>query len=147
MPWMLSFLFPTWCQPLTPFWTQKGKMNTTHLVIVGTVSDTMWTACSSIFFMLLKNTAKQLKLRDPSGNLAPMHKLASERKICSMYKIISLSFISRVWVQRDLVQLELDFLLPLKLGVLGLWFGLWVLSTFNWELNCWPNSSRCPYWT
>jgi hypothetical protein len=41
-------------------------------------------------------TAKQLKLRDSSGGLAPMPKLAYERKICSMHKILSLSFIPEV---------------------------------------------------
>jgi hypothetical protein len=35
---------------------------------------------------------KKLKLRDPSGGLVPMPKLAYERKVCSMHKILSLSF-------------------------------------------------------
>jgi hypothetical protein len=49
-----------------------------------------------MFFTLPKNTAKQLQLRDPSGGLALMPKLAYERKVCSMHKIISLSFIPGV---------------------------------------------------
>jgi len=43
----------------------------------------VWTAHYSIFFTL--------KLRGHFGGLAPMPKFAYEEKICSMYKIISLS--------------------------------------------------------
>jgi hypothetical protein len=58
-------------------------------IFVGTVH-------SSIFFTLPKNTTKQLKLRNPLGGLILMPKLASERKVYSMHKIINLSFIPRV---------------------------------------------------
>jgi len=40
---------------------------------------------------------KKLKLRDPSRGLAPIPKLAFERKICSMHKIFSLLFIRGIW--------------------------------------------------
>jgi hypothetical protein len=60
---------------------------------VGTCSFMVRIARSLMFFTLLKNTAKQLKLKDPSGGLALMHKLVSKIKVCSMNKIISLSFI------------------------------------------------------
>jgi hypothetical protein len=49
-----------------------------------------------MFFDVLhtpKNTAKQLKLRDPSESLISMPKLVYERKSFSMHKIIRLSFI------------------------------------------------------
>jgi hypothetical protein len=49
-----------------------------------------------MFFTLPKNTAKQLKLKDLSGGLTPMLELTSKRKIFSVHKIVSLSFIP--WV-------------------------------------------------
>jgi hypothetical protein len=49
------------------------------MISVGTVSGTVWTARSSMSFMLSKNIAKQLKLRDPSGGLTPMPKLVSAK--------------------------------------------------------------------
>lgn len=44
-----------------------------------------------------------------------------------------------VWCE---VKHELSLLLPLKLGVSNVWFGLRVLSTLNWELDCWSDSSK-----
>jgi hypothetical protein len=73
-----------------------------------------------MFFTLSKNITKQLKLRDIYEGLAPMHKLASKRKVCLMHKIINLSFIPGyvpIYKQRCRVKLELGLLLPLKLGV------------------------------
>jgi len=51
-----------------------------------------------MFFMLLKNTTKQLKLRDHYVGLTLMSKLAYEIKVSSMHKIINLSFILEVYV-------------------------------------------------
>jgi hypothetical protein len=75
-----------------------------------------------MFFMVPKNTAKQLKLRDPSEGLAPMLKLAFDGKIYSMHKIISLYLYlgcRLVYRQRGKGQPELGFLLLLDLGVLS----------------------------
>jgi hypothetical protein len=64
-------------------------------------------------------TAKQLKLRDHSGGLAiaPMCKLAFEKKVCSMHEIISLSFIlgyAPIYRQTFEVKPELSFLLTVN---------------------------------
>jgi hypothetical protein len=63
-------------------------------------------------------TAKLLKLRDPSRGLAPMPKLAFEKTICSMHKIISLSFIpgyGPIYRQKCGIKPQLGFLLHLTM--------------------------------
>jgi hypothetical protein len=75
--------------------------------------------------MVPKNTAKQLKLREPSEGLAPMLKLAFDGKIHSMHKIISLYLYlgcGLVYRQRGKCQPELGFLLLLDLGVMSEFF-------------------------
>jgi hypothetical protein len=75
-------------------------------------------ARSSVLFTLSRSLQKQPKLREPSGGLASMPKLAYERKVCSMHKIISLSFIpgyGPIYRQGGGVKPKLDFLLQLKL--------------------------------
>jgi len=49
-------------------------------------------------FHVPKNTTKQPKSRDPSGDLTLMPKSISGGKVCSMYKIFNLYFMPRVWV-------------------------------------------------
>jgi hypothetical protein len=71
-----------------------------------------------MFFTLPKNTVKQLKLRDHSEGLAPMPKLAHERKICSMHKIFIISFIPGYeLIYRQKCGPDLGLLLLLKFGV------------------------------
>jgi hypothetical protein len=94
-------------------------------------------------------TAKQLKLWDPSGCPTLILKSVSKRKVCSMHKVFSRLYMwyEPIYRQRGGVKLKLDFLLPLKLWVFGVWFGLRVISPFNWELDYWSDSSRSLYLT
>jgi hypothetical protein len=75
-----------------------------------------------MFFMLPKNTAKQLQLRDPSGSRAPMPKLVFvKKKILLNAQTFSLSLYlgyEPIYWQRGRCQPELGFLL-LDLGVLS----------------------------
>jgi hypothetical protein len=73
-----------------------------------------------MFFAIFKNTAKQLKLRNPSRGFALMPKLVYERKVCSMHKIISMSFIpSLIEGKKGGVKSKLGLLFPFKLGMPG----------------------------
>jgi hypothetical protein len=75
-----------------------------------------------MFFTLLNNSAKQLKLWDPSEDPTSMPKLASEEKICSMHKILSLSLYlgyKPIYRQRGGVKPELGFLLLFDLELLS----------------------------
>jgi hypothetical protein len=75
-----------------------------------------------MFFTLLNNFAKQLKLRDPYRNPILMPKLAYEGKICSMHKILSLSLYLRyepIYRQRGEVKLKLRFMLLVDLELLS----------------------------
>jgi hypothetical protein len=57
----------------------------------------MWTTHFFDVLHTLTITAKQLKLRKPFRGFAPMLKLVYEKKVGSMHKIISMSFIPGVW--------------------------------------------------
>jgi hypothetical protein len=52
-----------------------------------------------------------------------------------------------IYKQRCGAKPELGLLFSLKLRVPGVWFVLGVISPFNWELDCWPDSSKSSYWT
>lgn len=71
---------------------------------------------------VLKNTTKQLKSKDPSGNLIPMPKSVSKRKIYSMHKILSLSLYPvyvPIYRLRGRSQPKLGILLQLNLRTLS----------------------------
>jgi len=52
-----------------------------------------------------------------------------------------------IYTQRGRVKPELSLLFSLKLWMSGVRFVMGVLFLFNWELDCWQDSSKSPYWT